>query len=84
DRLPQYRAITAPTLVIAGEEDRVMAPKFQKKITTILPNSRFVLVEDSGHVVYLEQADRFFGLMRELMRTKAVTVPSPSSGSVRS
>ena len=84
DRLPQYRAITAPTLVIAGEEDRVMAPKFQKKITTILPNSRFVLVEDSGHVVYLEQADSFFGLMRDLMRTKSVTAPSPSSGSVRS
>jgi 3-oxoadipate enol-lactonase len=68
--LPQYRAITAPTLVIAGEEDRVMAPKFQKKITTILPNSRFVLVEDAGHVVYLEQADRFFDLIRTLMRTK--------------
>ena len=66
-RLPEYRAISTPTLVIAGDEDRVMAPKAQKKITAILPNSRFELIEDSGHVVYLEQPDRFFGLVRGLM-----------------
>ena len=71
-RLPEYRAITAPALVIAGDEDRVMAPKAQRKITTILPNSRFELIEDSGHVVYLEQPDRFFALMRHLFETKAV------------
>lgn len=72
ERLLQYRAIDAPALVIAGDEDRVMAPKFQKKITTILPNSRFELIESSGHVVYLEQADRFFELILKLMRTKTV------------
>ena len=71
-RLPEYRAIATPALVIAGDEDRVMAPKVQKKITTILPNSRFELIEDSGHVVYLEQADRFFGLVRGLFEAKAV------------
>ena len=70
ERMPEYRAIVAPTLVIAGDEDRVMAPKVQKKITTILPNSRFELIENSGHVVYLEQADRFFDLILGLMRTK--------------
>jgi pimeloyl-ACP methyl ester carboxylesterase len=69
-RMPEYRAIETPTLVIAGEEDRVMAPKFQKKITTVLPNSRFELIEDAGHVVYLEQADRFFELILGVMRTK--------------
>lgn len=71
ERMPEYRAITAPALVIAGDEDRVMAPKFQKKITSILPNSRFELIEDSGHVVYLEQTDRFFDLLLGLMRTAA-------------
>ncbi|MEO8379387.1 MAG: alpha/beta hydrolase [Acidobacteriota bacterium] len=69
-RLPQYRAIDAPALVVAGDEDRVMAPKFQKKITDILPNSRFELVEDSGHVVYLEKTDRFFASILTLMREK--------------
>jgi 3-oxoadipate enol-lactonase len=71
-RLPEYRAIPTPALIIAGDEDRVMAPKVQKKIATILPNSRFELIEDSGHVVYLEQPDRFFALMRSLFDTKRV------------
>jgi pimeloyl-ACP methyl ester carboxylesterase len=71
-RMPQYRAIPTPTLVIAGDEDRVMAPKVQKKITAILPNSRFELIADSGHVVYLEQPARFFDLVLGLMRSKSV------------
>jgi 3-oxoadipate enol-lactonase len=71
-RLPEYRAIAAPALVIAGDEDRVMAPKAQRKIAAVLPNSRFELIEDSGHVVYLEQPDRFFALIRRLFATKAV------------
>lgn len=71
-RLPEYRAIATPALIIAGDEDRVMAPKAQKKIATILPNSRFELIEDSGHVVYLEQPDPFFALMRRLFAAKSV------------
>lgn len=62
-RLPEFRSIRTPALVIAGEEDRVMAPKAQKKIAGILPNSRFEVVPDAGHVVYLEQPDVFFGSM---------------------
>ncbi len=68
ERLPQYRAIATPTLVVTGDEDRVMAPKVQKKIVSILPNSRFELIEDSGHVVYLEQPERFWGLLLPFMR----------------
>jgi pimeloyl-ACP methyl ester carboxylesterase len=49
-----------------------MAPKVQKKITMILPNSRFELIADSGHVVYLEQPARFFDLVLGLMRSKSV------------
>ncbi|HEY5610315.1 MAG TPA: alpha/beta hydrolase [Thermoanaerobaculia bacterium] len=71
-RLPEYRAVRAPVLVIAGEEDRVMAPKVQRKMTAIFPHSRFELIEDSGHVVYLEQPDRFFAMIRRLFATKAV------------
>ncbi len=69
-RIEEYRAIKTPTLIIAGDEDRVMAPKVQSKIASILPNSRFELIADSGHVVYLEQCDAFFGMMRQLMIAK--------------
>lgn len=68
ERMPEFRAIATPALIIAGEEDRVMAPKVQKKIASILPKSRFELIADAGHVVYLEQPDRFFGLMRDFLK----------------
>ena len=71
-RLPQYRAVPTPSLILSGEEDRVMAPKFQKKIASILPNSRFEIIEDSGHVVYLEQPDAFFNRILRLMRARAI------------
>ena len=64
-RMREYRAIRTPTLLIAGESDRVVAPKVQKKIADILPNSRFELIADSGHVVHLEQAEIFWGRLRE-------------------
>jgi len=67
-RMAEYRAVRTPTLLISGESDRVMAPNVQKKIVSILPNSRFELVPDSGHVVYLEQPDLFWGRMREWLR----------------
>lgn len=64
-RMNEYRAIRTPTLLLAGEDDRVIAPRVQKKIAGILPNSRFEVIADSGHVVYLEQAEIFWPRLRE-------------------
>jgi 3-oxoadipate enol-lactonase len=71
-RMDEYRAISTPALVVAGEGDRVVAPKVQRKIAAILPNARFEIIPDTGHVAYLEQPDRFFGLLRELFSSKRV------------
>jgi pimeloyl-ACP methyl ester carboxylesterase len=72
--LPGYRAIRTPTLVMAGAQDRAIPPWVQEKLADVLPNARFDLVEDSGHVVYLEKPDVFFG--RLLAFTKAKSVDS--------
>lgn len=71
-RMEEYRAIRTPALVLAAEDDRVIAPKVQRKIASILPNSRFELIENAGHVAYLEQPDLFFGKLRELFAARAV------------
>jgi 3-oxoadipate enol-lactonase len=67
-----FRAIETPTLVLAGDQDRVILPEVQRKIADILPNSRFVLIENSGHVLYLEQKEIFFGLLKRLCRAKSI------------
>ena len=72
ENLPEFRAIQTPTLILAGDQDRVILPEVQRKIADILPISRFERVENSGHVVYLEQKDIFFGFLKRFCRAKSV------------
>jgi pimeloyl-ACP methyl ester carboxylesterase len=62
--LPGYQAITVPTLILAGAEDRAIPWWVQKKICGILPQAAFELVEDSGHCVYLEKPELFFARLK--------------------
>ena len=72
ERMPEYRAIRTPTLIMAGAEDRAIPPWVQRKLSAILPNSRFDLVANSGHCVYIEQPDVFFGSLRTFARAKSL------------
>jgi pimeloyl-ACP methyl ester carboxylesterase len=72
ENLPGYRAIRTPTLLMAGAEDRAIPPWVQRKIAAILPNCRFLEVPDSGHVVYLEKPEVFFGNLRALARARTL------------
>lgn len=71
-RLPEYRAILTPTLLMAGAEDRTIPPWVQRKLTGILPNHRYEEVADSGHVVYLEKPEIFFGNLVRFARSKSL------------
>jgi 3-oxoadipate enol-lactonase len=72
ERMPEYRAIRTPTLVMAGAEDRAIPPWVQRKLCGILPNQRFELVADSGHCVYIEQPGIFFGNLKRFARARSV------------
>jgi pimeloyl-ACP methyl ester carboxylesterase len=77
--LPAYRAIRTPTLVLAGEHDRVIAPYAQRKICDILQNAHFELIANSGHCVHIEQSEEFFSRLNAFMTAKALQAPSPSA-----
>ncbi len=70
--LPGYRSIETPTIMIAGSHDRAIPLWQQKKICEILPNSRWLEIEGSGHVVYLERPDVFFPMLRSFMAARSV------------
>jgi 3-oxoadipate enol-lactonase len=72
ERLPGYRAIRTPTLIMAGAEDRAIPPWVQQKLTRVLPETRFELVPDCGHVVYIEKPDLFFGNLLRFAKAKAL------------
>ena len=70
--LDGYRAVTAPTLIIAGEYDRVVPAWAQEAMTAVFPRTRFMLLPRCGHLTYFEEPDAFWGNLRALARAKSV------------
>jgi len=56
DRLP---SITAPTLVITGDDDFICGPVCAAEISSAIPGAHEVIVGDSGHMVFVEQPQAF-------------------------
>ncbi|MFD7506359.1 alpha/beta fold hydrolase [Streptomyces sp. NPDC059850] len=54
DRLPAYRAIQAPSHVIAFADDVLTPPLAGRELATAIPGATFQLIEGAGHIGYLE------------------------------
>jgi pimeloyl-ACP methyl ester carboxylesterase len=65
DVMERLAEIAPPTLVIAGEDDRLTPPKYQRFLADRLANARLVLLPDAGHYVQVERSADF---NRELER----------------
>jgi pimeloyl-ACP methyl ester carboxylesterase len=73
--------LTVPTLVVAGERDRLTPPAHARRIADELPDpAGLVVLPDTGHMAPLEQprelADAITRLVRETT-TAAATVDGP-------
>jgi len=77
ERLPEYQAVRTPTLLISGSQDRVLPLWQQKQLLEVFPDSRFALIEDAGHVAYLEKKDVFFPILKAFMRARATDFEMP-------
>ena len=55
NRLPAYRSITTPTLVIGFADDIVLPPHFGKEVADALPNGRYRHIPNAGHLGFLER-----------------------------
>ena len=60
--------IRAPTLVIAGGEDRVKPPRYSRLIHERIPNSEFVIIEGAGHVVVWEKPAEFNSVVLSFLK----------------
>jgi len=78
DRMPEYRAVTTPVLIMPGEQDRAIPLWAQKKMLDVFPNSRWELIPEAGHVVYLERPEVFFPTLKAFMRAKSVGFTAPA------
>ena len=59
DRAAPLEKIAVPTLVIAGEEDRVYPPSLARRMAERIPGAELVVLAGCGHLSNLEQPERF-------------------------
>jgi pimeloyl-ACP methyl ester carboxylesterase len=56
DRLPQ---IAAPTLVLSGELDIILPPRFGRSVAAGIPNARFEVMAGEAHQPFQEVPEEF-------------------------
>jgi pimeloyl-ACP methyl ester carboxylesterase len=64
ERLPE---IACPTLIVWGEEDKVIPVADASVFEELIPSSRKVIFEDTGHMAMLERPEAFNRLLAEFM-----------------
>ena len=76
-RLPR---ITAPTLVIHGDQDRLVPLQNGKTVARRIPGARFYLVRNAGHILTTDQpevcGDALMGFLAEQTKAAYVEIPS--------
>lgn len=68
DSLATLPRIDVPTLVVAGDDDRITPVETLREIHAGIRGSRFEIVATAGHLVPVEQPDRFAALLGEFLR----------------
>ena len=71
DRL--YLAGDVPSMVIWGENDRLIPVSHAHKAREMLPDSRLEIFPDAGHFPFNDHPDRFVNLMRDFIATTKAT-----------
>ncbi|MBI3952168.1 MAG: alpha/beta fold hydrolase [Acidobacteria bacterium] len=59
DSEARVSSITAPTLVVTGDQDLFVPPENSRNLANLIPNAKLVVIEGAGHGVFMEQTDEF-------------------------
>ena len=57
NRLPAYRSITTPVLVIGFADDVITPAALGREVAEAMPNGRFIQIGSTGHLGFLERPD---------------------------
>lgn len=67
DVRPRLKEISAKTLIVCGEDDRMTPPKFSHYLHENIPRSELFFIRDAGHMVPLEKPDALAGLLQPFL-----------------
>lgn len=68
EQLPGLATRRIPTLLVSGRDDLLVPTGAVAKTAALLPGSRHVVVEGSGHLSHLEQPAAFYTHLEEFLR----------------
>jgi pimeloyl-ACP methyl ester carboxylesterase len=69
DRLADLSAISVPTLVICGENDRMTPLKYSRALAAQIPAAQLVVIPNAGHMVQLERPQLVATAIAGFLRT---------------
>ena len=67
DLSERVHAISAPTLIVHGEDDPMVDPEGSKRAAARMPRARLVMLPDCGHWAQLEAHDVFLAEVRRFL-----------------
>ena len=59
--------IRVPALVVAGEADGITAPAYGRAFAGLIPNARFAVIPEAGHLPHIEQPERFMQILDDFL-----------------
>jgi pimeloyl-ACP methyl ester carboxylesterase len=59
--------VTAPTLIVWGEQDTLISPVYAEEFRTRIADSRVAIIPGSGHTPQLEQTEATYGVVSEFL-----------------
>ena len=65
--LQRLHRITAPTLIVWGDDDRIVSAEYGRAFAKAIPNARFTSIQDAGHYPHREQLGRFIPAVSEFL-----------------
>ena len=71
------RRITAPTLLVQGDRDRLVAAAASRRLAGLRPDWSFELFADVGHVPQLEESARFVDSVERWLGERAPAAAAP-------
>lgn len=67
DLRPELPQIVQPTLVIAGERDKLTPPAASQYLASILPNARLHTIAGASHAPFLSHPEKFIDAVRRFL-----------------
>jgi non-heme chloroperoxidase len=65
-------SLSVPTLVLAGEKDLIIPPRWQKELAALIPNSHFSMIQQGSHVPQVDFPDAVNQGVLDFLKSKSL------------